>query len=94
MVNRKLAGGSMNMATIKHVILLVLSGAALAAQAGSAAAAGDAGSGLVLAKTWCNSCHVVAPNASGCSRTASIRSALNFCQSSGRIWRIRVIGRP
>jgi mono/diheme cytochrome c family protein len=79
----------MNMATIKHVILSVLSGAALAVQAGSASAAGDPGSGLVLAKTWCSSCHIVAPNAAGGDTAppfASIANRPNRSPGATRAW--------
>lgn len=77
------------MAAIKHVVLSVLSAAALAALAGPASAAGDAGSGLALARTWCSSCHIVAPNASGGDTAppfASIANRPNRSPGATRAW--------
>jgi mono/diheme cytochrome c family protein len=82
-------GRSIDMVAIKHVILSALSAAALTALAGPTFAAGDSGSGLVLAKTWCTSCHIVAPNAAGGDTAppfATIANRPNRSPGATRAW--------
>jgi cytochrome c2 len=63
------------MSAIKQLVFSALSAAIVAALPGAAFAAGDAASGLTLAKTWCVTCHIVAPNVAGGDNAQSQQSA-------------------
>ena len=53
------------MSAMKQFVFSALSAAIVVALPGAAFAAGDAGSGLTLAKVWCTTCHIVAPSVAG-----------------------------
>lgn len=77
------------MLAVKHFLFVLLSVAVIDAPAPPAFAAGDAASGLALAKTWCTTCHVVAPSVTGGDNAppfAAIANRSNLSSGALRAW--------
>jgi mono/diheme cytochrome c family protein len=77
------------MSAIRQFIFSALSAAIVAALPGAAFAAGDAASGLTLAKTWCATCHIVAPSVAGGDNAppfAAIANRSNLSPGALRAW--------
>ena len=77
------------MSAIDHFALSFVSAAFAIALSNSAAAAGDAASGLALARTWCTGCHVVGSTDAGGDTGppfATVANRSNLAPGALRAW--------